>query len=199
LSMPTLNRNNDTIKYLTQDELARFFSKIKDKRDRIMFNMMYKHGLRASEVGLLKIEDVDLDRRRVRIWRLKGGVSGEYGLFSDTVRLLKAYLKERDGDFYSTLFLSRNKNPISRKRIDTLFRSYAKKAKVPRDKWHAHTLRHSIAVHMLDAGNTQEEVKDHLGHRYIQSTDVYAAISGRKRQQIFQRMERAREIVSLGE
>ncbi len=35
------------------------------------------------------------------------------------------------------------------------------------DKWHVHTLRHSIAVHMLDAGHTQEEVKDQLGHKYI--------------------------------
>jgi len=56
-------------------------------------------------------------------------------------------------------------------------------------------LRHSIAVHMLDAAHTQE-VKDQLGHKYIQTTDVYAAISGRKRQQIHERMERAREIVS---
>lgn len=61
--MPTINGNNETIKYLTQDELARFFSKIRDRRDRAMFNIMYKHGLRASEVGLLKIDDVDLDRR----------------------------------------------------------------------------------------------------------------------------------------
>ena len=196
--MPILNGNNDRVKYLTQDELARFFSKIRDKRDRAMFNMMYKHGLRASEVGLLIIDDVDLDRRRVNVRRLKGGVSGEYGLFADTVRLLKAYIKERENDFHSTLFISRNKNPISRKRIDALFRTYAKKAKLPKDKWHAHTLRHSIAVHMLDAGNAQEEVKDHLGHRYIQSTDVYAAISGHKRQQIFQRMQRAREIVNIG-
>jgi site-specific recombinase XerD len=50
---------------------------------------------------------------------------------------------------------------------------------------------------MLDAGHHQEEVKDHLGHRYIQSTDVYAAISGRKRKQVYERMERAREIVGF--
>ncbi len=58
-----------------------------------MFNTIYKYmGLRASEVGLLKIDDVDLYRRRIRIYRLKGGVSGECGIFSDTARLRKAYL-----------------------------------------------------------------------------------------------------------
>jgi len=90
---------------------------------------------------------------------------------------------------------SRKKNAISRKTIDDLFREYARKAKLPNDKRHAHTFRHSIAVHMLDAAHTQE-VKDQLGHKYIQTTDVYAAISGRKRQQIHERMERAREIMS---
>lgn len=187
-----------TVKYLTQEEVARFFLKIKNQRDRAMFNSIYKYGLRASEAGLLKIDDVDLDRRRIRIYRLKGGVSGEYGIFSDTSRLLNAYLKTRNGDFYSALFLSKKNNAISRKTIDDLFHKYAKKAKLPTGKWHVHTLRHSIAVHMLDAGHTQEEVKDQLGHKYIQTTDVYAAISGRKRQEIHERMERAREIVNFG-
>ncbi|NIR47456.1 MAG: tyrosine-type recombinase/integrase, partial [Phycisphaerae bacterium] len=161
--MKPLEENLKTIKYLTQDEVARLFAKIKDKRDRALFSTIYKYGLRASEVALLKIEDVDLDRRRIRIYRLKGGVSGEYGIFSDTARLLKAYLKEREQDFHSELFLSRKKNAISRKTIDDLFRNYARKAKLLADKWHVHTLRHSIAVHMLDAGHTQAEVKDQLG------------------------------------
>ena len=180
--MRPIEESLQTIKYLTQEEVAKFFAKIKDKRDRALFNTIYKYGLRASEVSLLKIEDVDIDRRRIKIYRLKGGVSGEYGIFSDTARLLKAYLKERENDFHSALFLSKKENTLSCKTIDTLFRKYAKKAKLPEDKRQAHTLRHSIAVHMLDAGHTQEEVKDQLGHKSIQTTDVYAAISGRKKQ-----------------
>ncbi len=76
---------------------------------------------------------------------------------------------------------SRKKNAISRKTIDDLFRKYAKKARLPADKWHVHTLQHSIAVHMLDAGHSQEEAKDQVGHKRISSTDVYAAISGRQK------------------
>jgi len=80
--MQPIQENLKTIKYLTQEEVSRLFSKIHDKRDRAMFNVVYKYGLRASEVGLLKIDDVDLERRRIRVYRLKGGVSGEYGIFS---------------------------------------------------------------------------------------------------------------------
>ncbi|MCH7676680.1 tyrosine-type recombinase/integrase [candidate division KSB1 bacterium] len=116
--------------------------------------------------------------------------------FRDTLRLLKLYLQQRDGDLNPALFVSRNKNPISRRRIDTLFKRYAKKAKLPADKHHAHTLRHSIAVH-IDAGQSQEGVKDRLGHKSIKSTDVYAKTSSHKRDMIGREMERAREIVSL--
>ena len=54
------NENQGMIKYLTQEEVARLFAKIHSKRDRAMFNVVYKYGLRIAEVGLLKIDDVDL-------------------------------------------------------------------------------------------------------------------------------------------
>ena len=162
-----------------------------------MFNVIYKYGLRIAEVGLLKIDDVDLERRRINICRLKGSVSGEYPLFSDTARTLKAYLKERGNDFHSPLFLSKQKRAISPRMLEVLFHDYAQKAKLPNDRRHPHVLKHSIVVHMLDAGHSQEEAKYQVGHKRISSTDVYAAVSGRKRKQIFEHMERAREIVSF--
>ena len=158
---------------------------------------MYDFGLRASEAGKITIENVDLNRGRIWIHRLKGGTSGEYALFRDTIKLLKLYLNQRNNDLYPMLFRSRNKNPISRRRIDSLFKLYGEKAKLPEDKRHAHTLRHSIAVHMLDAGQSQEAVKDRLGHKSIKSTDIYAQISNYKREVIGKEMELAREIVRI--
>ena len=76
-----------------------------------------------------------------------------------------------------------------------LFKKYGRKAKLPDDKRHAHTLRHSVAVPMLDSGFTEEEVKDRLGHRDIRSTDVYAKVSNQKRAEMGRRMEKANFIV----
>lgn len=115
------------IKYLTQDEAGRFFSKISDRRARAMFKFMYDFGLRASEIGKLTAKDLELDRGRLWVRRTKGGVSGEYSLFRDTLRLLKLDLQDRDDDLYPALFVSRHKNPISRRRIDFLLKRYAKK------------------------------------------------------------------------
>ena len=84
-------------------------------------------------------------------------------------------------------------------RLNRLFiqELYGEKAKLPEDKRHSHVLRHSIAVHMLDAGQSQEAVKDRLGHKSIKSTDIYGQISNYKREAIGKEMERAREIVGL--
>ena len=64
-------------------------------------------------MGKLTLKDVDLELGRLWITRVKGGVAGEYAFFRDTQRLLKLYMQQRDGDLNPTLFVSRNKNPIS--------------------------------------------------------------------------------------
>ena len=192
--------SRDKIKYHTQEDLDRFFAKlynISPPRDYSLFSLMYYFGLRASEIGLIRLDDLDLDRNRIWISRLKSGISAEYPLprSSRLVRRLKAYLDTRGFGDRDVLFLSLLKQPISRQQISVLFKKYAKKAKLPEDKRHAHTMRHSVAVHMLDSGFAVEEVKDRLGHRDIRSTDVYAKISNRKRDEIGRRMDRANFIV----
>jgi len=184
------------VKYLSQDEVKNLFKVINSPRDRLMFNMMYKYGLRASEVALLTWDDIDLKNKKIMIWRVKGGVSGKYNLFPDTLLLINNWLKHK-APSQPYVFISRFQKPISRKTLDYLFKKYGKHINLPLDKRHSHTLRHSIAVHMLDAGQGQEDVKDHLGHRYIQSTDVYAVLSNKKRELVFRNMKKSKEIVNL--
>ena len=157
---------------LTRREVERFFAQITDERDRALFAAMYTFGLRASEVGLLLREHVDFRTRRIHIPRLKGGVAGEKPLTTEYLRLLRAYLQNRR-DALPYLFPSRNARPVSRQRIDRLFRLYAEQAKLPPSKRHSHCLRHSIAAHLLEDGHALEEVQAHLGHKSIHSTVVY--------------------------
>src|SRR6266571_3520934 len=65
-------RKRKEIKFLTEDELARLFSVIHSVRDRAIFQMAYRAGLRASEVGLLQLRDYDPKADRIFIHRLKG-------------------------------------------------------------------------------------------------------------------------------
>jgi integrase len=61
-----------TIRFLTPEELKTFLGVIRDKRDRAIFLVGYRHGLRASEMGLLRTSDLDLKGLRLMVHRLKG-------------------------------------------------------------------------------------------------------------------------------
>ncbi|MBC5803520.1 MAG: tyrosine-type recombinase/integrase, partial [Candidatus Eremiobacteraeota bacterium] len=71
----------DTIKFLTSDETARLFGSVREhRRNKAIFLIAYRHGLRASEVGLLRTSDLDFKKLRILVHRLKGSYSGEHPL-----------------------------------------------------------------------------------------------------------------------
>jgi site-specific recombinase XerD len=79
--------------------------------------------------------------------------------------------------------------------VQKLFVDYAEKAGIEGRSVHA--LRHSIAVHLLAAGRGIVYVADHLGHRNIQNTKVYAQITNPYREQAFRELEQHPKIVRL--
>jgi site-specific recombinase XerD len=175
-------RTPESIKFLTLDETKRLFSVIRDKRDKALFLLSYRHGLRASEVGLLQINDIDYKQLRIVIHRVKGSKGGTYPMQADEVKAIKAYLKHRtlDSPF---LFINNRGLPISRFGLRYLMEHYAEKARLPEDKQHFHVLRHSIATHLLDAGAELRFVQDWLGHSNIQNTVIYTYLSSATREQ----------------
>ena len=181
-----VKRLNSTPKYLSQKEVERFFECIEDPRDKALFGTIYFYGLRVSEATLLTLRDIDLGRKRIFIPRLKGGISGERPLIRTMEDLLRKYLKVRipKGD---GLFTGREGN-LKKQRIQQLFKYYAEKAGL-NSRFSVHCLRHSIATHLLEAGEGIEFVKDHLGHRNIRNTLIYAQITDRGREEAFKRVE----------
>lgn len=169
-------RSLHTIKYLTQDELKRLLHVVGNKRDKALLLVAYRHGLRASEVGLLKLEDIDTSRNRIRVSRVKNSQGGEYLMQNDEVKAVRAWLRERKDD-NPYIFSSRCGNPVSRRNLDRMMKIYGRKADLPADKRHFHVLRHSIAVHLLDAGADIRFVQDWLGHTNINNTVVYAHLT----------------------
>jgi site-specific recombinase XerD len=180
-----MKRKTSTIKFLTEEEIKRFFKVIAaggNKRDKALFLTGYRHGLRASEIKLLQVVDVDFQKMRLTVRRLKGSYSGVNPIQPDEARYLKAYLKARASDS-PYLFLSRRGLPISRQMLDVLMKKYGEQAKIPEDKQHFHVLKHSIATHLLDAGADIKFVQDWLGHANIQNTEIYAKLSPRSREE----------------
>jgi acyl-coenzyme A synthetase/AMP-(fatty) acid ligase len=104
---------------------------------------------------------------------------------------LSAYLASRK-DAEEALFVGRQ-GRLKKRQIQDLFRRYAVEAALPADRRHVHVLRHSVAVHVLDAGEDIHFARDHLGHKSIQSTMTYAQISDSRRNRALRRLEKSRE------
>ncbi len=142
---------------------------------------------------MMALEDVDLKNHRIRVRRSKNGLGGEKPLWRHTAKLLRAYLRvRRDAGPY--LFTGRE-GPMKKRMIQHLFDRYAEASGISGRS--VHSLRHSIAVHLLDVGRGIEYVADHLGHKNIQNTRIYAQISHRLREQVFRDIERHPKIVRI--
>jgi site-specific recombinase XerD len=84
--------------------------------------------------------------------------------------------------------------PLKKRQVQDLLK-YAKAASIQERS--GHVLRHSMAVHLLEAGRGIEYVADHLGHKNIQNTRIYAQITNPLREQVFRELEQHPKIVRL--
>ncbi len=185
------------IKYLEKEEVNRVFRAIpiNNFRDSLLLDLIYRHGLRRIEATWLKKEWIS--NGRIWIKRAKNGMSQEYELHPDSEFLINRYLNHRGNDRNPFLFIgreSKNNKSISTELIYHIFKKYAVIAGISSDKQFVHTLRHSIAVHLLNAGWDVSDVQDWLGHKDIKNTIIYAKISNIRRKQQFRKLLKSKEI-----
>ena len=130
--MPPRSPRTETIRFLTLDELGRLLAATRGSvRDRALFLLAYRHGLRASEVGLLRGDDLDLRTLRLMVHRLKGSHSGTHPLQPDEAKALRAWLRAREQPPSPILFPSNRGDPIARRTLDWLVR-LAERGEKPR-------------------------------------------------------------------
>jgi len=187
------------VKYLTTAETEALFRAIPESavRDRFMLDLIYRHGFRRLEAALLRLENVQ--GNRIWIGRVKNGVSGEYPLHPSTQSLLATYLKRRrnpDNPFLLTSRQSGNDRPLSVSTIYNTFKKYAILAGISQENRHVHVLRHSIAVHLMNAGWSAADVQDWLGHKCISSTMIYGTVSNQRRERNYEATVESEEIAN---
>src|SRR5438094_6386104 len=143
-------REERVINFLTQDELRQLFKVIRSKRDKAIFLVAYRHGLRASEIGLLQRADVDAKQGRISIHRLKGSISGVYPMQPDVLKAIRSYVRTRV-DESPYLFVSNRNVPISRYMLHHLMQTYGEVAGLPMEKRKFQVLKHLIETQLLDS------------------------------------------------
>ena len=172
--------------YLTPEEVIAVLKAAKERsaRDWAMVLVAYRHGMRASEVCVLRMDDVDLKRQAITVRRLKGSLDTVQPLYPhrgvpllDELAALRAHLRDREADGSDFLFASQKGGRLHRSQIFRLFQAIAESAGLPAEKRHPQALKHSLASHLVAGNVSLALVKQALGHRAISSTMVYVGTS----------------------
>lgn len=159
-------------------------------RDRALLELLYGSGLRVGEVAGLTLDQVDLDRGRVRV-RGKGDKEREVPMSDLTVDALEAYVSlarpVMAGPDRTHLFYNLRKRRMTDRDMRTMVGRYAERL-LPGRRVSPHTLRHSFATHMLEGGADIRAVQELLGHASVATTQRYTHVS---RTRLFEAYERS--------
>ncbi len=157
-------------------------------RDKAILELFYATGLRVSELCELKLSDIDLN---IRVLRCMGKGKKERivplnKIAADTLEKYIKYLRpELDKQHnQDKLFLSKRGKPLDRHNTWRMIKRYAALAGLNTGKVSPHTLRHSFASHMLEAGADLRIVQELLGHAKVATTQIYTHIDKRRLKKI---------------
>jgi integrase/recombinase XerD len=162
------------------------------RRDRAILETLYGAGLRISELAALDIDDVDLDSGTVLVRSGKGGKGRLVPIGRAARRAVKDYLSVSRRELArrarrspgGALFLNARGGRLTRQGCWKMLKGYARAAGLE-DRVSPHTLRHSFATHMLDAGADVRVVQELLGHASLATTQVYTLVSDRRLRDVY--------------
>ena len=168
-------------RYLRDEEVSRLFDVIDSPRDRAMFKLMLRCGLRVEEVANLTLAALDLRRGQVFVYEGKGAKDRVVYLSKDAYEGLVEYLKVRPYSRAKKVFLVDKGRfegkPILVRGVQHRMQHYAQKAGL---KVCCHQLRHTMATQLLNADADIVTIQDLLGHTRVKTTQRYSRVSNRK-------------------
>lgn len=175
-------------RHLRDEEIPRLFTVITGRRDRAMFMLMLRCGLRVEEVAKLTLAALDLPRLQLFVYEGKGLKDRVVYVSHDAHHALIEYLKVRPPSRAKRVFLVEKGHyagsPISVRGIQKRMEHYAHKASL---KISCHQLRHTMATQLLNADADLVTIQDLLGHTRIKTTQRYCRVSNLKVQRDYYR------------
>jgi len=161
-----------------EDDLRLFFSVVECARDKAMFILMLRCGLRIGEVANLMLSDLFLDEPVPRlVAHGKGSRERSVYLSPQSEYALRRYLAERPPARSDFVFLSYQLDGLSTTAIHKRLMRYRQQAEVYLT---CHRLRHSFANDLLSVGTPVTSIQQLLGHRWLETTQIYVQANDRQ-------------------
>lgn len=165
------------------------------RRDKAILEVLYGTGVRISELAAFDVDDLDLDEgsalvrsgkghrsRLVPMGRAARGAVGDYLTVTRSELVKKSTNRGRPAD--PALFLNARGGRLTRQGCWKILKGYARTGGLE-DKVSPHTLRHSFATHMLDAGADIRVVQELLGHASLATTQIYTLVSDQRLREVY--------------
>ena len=160
-------------------------------RDKVILEVLYSTGIRVSELVSLNLQDLDFLGEMIRI-RGKGNKQRTTPIGSIALGLLTKYLPLREKflkelkTFHEAIFINARGRRLSTRSVCRIIGNYIKLTGI---KKHItpHTLRHTFATHLLNAGCGLRDVQEMLGHVNISTTQIYTHLTTTKIKKVYER------------
>jgi len=186
LRIPSLKQPDPLPKFLTDEQVRllrdEFESRViqavgfRPQRDALLdrtaFYLLWQSGLRKGEVEELRLEDLDLEQKRLTVRQSKGLKDRTVFMTESTVRAIREYLTVRGAGPTEHVFLYRNQ-PLSKDLVGIRLKAAGDRVGV---KVHPHRLRHTAATQLLNAGCRITSIQKFLGHKELSTTMIYARV-----------------------
>jgi site-specific recombinase XerD len=165
---------------LKDKEVDIFLAVITDPRDRAMFLLMLRCGLRVEEVARLTMDAVDYQKRQVFVINGKGAKDRVVYISDDARAAVEAYLQKRSSKAKALFLVQKGPltgTPLSVRGIQKRIEHYARKSGCDVS---CHRLRHTFATQLLNADAELATIQDLLGHEHITTTQRYCRVANLK-------------------
>ena len=165
---------------LTAEQIDKLINTPKNLKHRLVLMTTYSAGLRISELAKLKPEHIDSKEMLIKVERGKGGHQRYTCLSSKLLKELRRYYKicRPRPYLFPSSYKDRKGQPLSNQGRRENSRKACKKAGI-KNAAGPHTLRHSFATHLLEAGYDIRHIQALLGHREVTTTMIYLHVSRR--------------------
>lgn len=157
---------------LTKDETRKLLESAETKKSKLIMSFLYSSGLRVSELVNLKKDDINLSEKIGWVRKGKGSKDRIFSISENLCPEIKSFLDKHQNNLY----LFSETKPLTPRNIQKIIKKTAHKAGINK-KVTPHTLRHSFATHLLEAGTDIRVIQELLGHASLSTTQLYTHIS----------------------
>ena len=164
----------------SKDEIENLCTVIKNPKYQLMISLLYASGVRVSELVRIKLQDIDVERKLLRVRQGKGGKDRYTILSVRVIEQIKAYLQMRP--YPSNYLFSSRDGHLTIRAVEEVLKSAARRAKIQRAT--PHSLRHSFATHLMESHVRDSVIQKLLGHKDIKTTQIYASVATKHLQEI---------------